>query len=121
MVVVENRKLEGVEVRVQLADLDSSCSGGLSEGAGSAGECSLIQHGLPPIVIGCITHACTQGSYTAPQHQNRLYISWRNGFWEGDWTIATVGFQWAMQSGYRFVVESMLESVLNNIYDRYIS
>ena len=63
--VVEKRNLEGVEVGVQLADLDSSCLGGLSEGEGSAVECSLTQHGLPPIVIGCITHACTQVSCTA--------------------------------------------------------
>ena len=46
---VEDRNLEGVEVGVQLADLDSSYSGGLSEGEGSAGECSLTQHGLPPL------------------------------------------------------------------------
>ncbi len=64
--VVENRNLEGAEVGVQLADLDSSCSGGRYEGQGSAGECFLTQHGLPPIVIGCITHACTQVSYTVP-------------------------------------------------------
>ena len=31
-----------------LADLDSSCLGGLSEGEGSAVECSLTEHGLPP-------------------------------------------------------------------------
>ena len=47
--VVENRNLEGVEDGVQLADLDSSCPGGRSEGEGSAGECSLTQHGLPPL------------------------------------------------------------------------
>ena len=57
--LVENSNLEGVEVGVQLEDLDSSCSGGHSEGEGSAGQGSLIQHGLPPIVIGCITHAGT--------------------------------------------------------------
>ncbi len=56
LVVVENRNLEGVEVGVQLEDLDSSCSGGHSEGEGSDGECSLTRHGLSPIVIGCITH-----------------------------------------------------------------
>ena len=48
LVVVENRNLEGVEVGVQLADLDSYCLEGHSEGEGSAGECSLTQHGLPP-------------------------------------------------------------------------
>ncbi len=47
--MVENWNLEGVEVGVQLADLDSSCSGGHSEGEGSAGEGSLIQHGLSPL------------------------------------------------------------------------
>ncbi len=79
MVVVENWNLEGVEVGVQLADLDSSCSGGPSEQEGSAGECSLTQHGLPPIVIGCIIYACKKVSCTVPQQWNRLYISWNNG------------------------------------------
>ena len=46
--MLENRNLEGVEVGVQLVDLDSSCSGGLFEGEGSAVECYLTQHGLPP-------------------------------------------------------------------------
>ena len=49
LVVVENRNLEGVEKGLQLADLDSSCLGSLSEGEGSAVECSLTQHGLPPL------------------------------------------------------------------------
>ncbi len=40
--VVENKNLEGVEAGMQLADLDSSCSGGHSEEAGSAGGCFLI-------------------------------------------------------------------------------
>ena len=66
-VAAENRNSEWVEVGLwQLADLDHSSLGGHSEGEGSAGECSLTQHGLPHIVIGCITHACTQVSYTAP-------------------------------------------------------
>ena len=45
--VVENRNLQGVEVGMQLADLDSSCLQGHSEVEGSVGEGSLIQHGLP--------------------------------------------------------------------------
>ncbi len=49
MVTIDDRNLEGVEVGVMLADLDSSCSGGLPEGEGSAVECSLTQHGLPPL------------------------------------------------------------------------
>ena len=56
---IDDKNLEQVEVGVMLADLDSSCSGGLSEGEGSAVECSLTQHGLPPLVIGCITHVAT--------------------------------------------------------------
>ncbi len=61
---IEDRNLEGVEVGVKLADLDSSFLGGLSEGEGSAVECSLTQHGLPPLVIGCITHVGTNCSNT---------------------------------------------------------
>ena len=34
MVAIDDRNLEGVEVGVTLADLDISCSGGLSEGEG---------------------------------------------------------------------------------------
>ena len=59
---VDDRNVEGMEVGVKLADLDSSCLGGLSEGEGSAVECSLTQHGLPPLVIGCITHVATNCS-----------------------------------------------------------
>ena len=40
------------EVGMQKEDLDTSCSGGRSEGKGSAGEYSLTKHRLPPIVIG---------------------------------------------------------------------
>ena len=58
--VVENSNLEGAEVGVQLAELDSSCLGSHSEGEGSAGECYLTQHGLPPLVVGWITHALVQ-------------------------------------------------------------
>ena len=47
MVTVDDRNVEGVEMGVTLTDLDSSCLGGLSEGEGSAVECSLTQHGLP--------------------------------------------------------------------------
>ena len=46
----------GWEVGVQKEDLDISCVGGHSEGKGFAGECSLIQHGLPPLELGGITH-----------------------------------------------------------------
>ena len=46
---IEDRNLEGVKVGVKLADLDSSCFGGLSEGEGSSVECYLTQHGLPPL------------------------------------------------------------------------
>ena len=60
MVAVDDRNVEGVEMWVALADLDSSCLGGLSEGEGSAVECSLTQHWLPPLVIGCITHVATK-------------------------------------------------------------
>ena len=59
MVAVDDRNVEGVEMGVMLADLDSSCLGSLSEGEGSAVECSLNQHGLPPLVIGCMTHVAT--------------------------------------------------------------
>ena len=45
---VEDRNLEEVEVGVKLANLYSSCLGGLSEREGSAVEYSLTQHGLPP-------------------------------------------------------------------------
>ncbi len=45
---IADRNVEGVEVGMTLADLDSSCLGGLSEGEGSAVECYLTQHGLPP-------------------------------------------------------------------------
>mgnify|MGYP006192954533 CR=1 FL=1 len=62
MVVVDDRNVERMEMGVTLADLDSSCLGGLSEGEGSAVECSLTQHGLPPLVIGCITHVSTNCS-----------------------------------------------------------
>ena len=54
---IEDRNLEGVEVGVWLPDLDSSCLQTHCEGERPAGECSLTQHGLPPIEIGCITHA----------------------------------------------------------------
>ncbi len=70
----------------------------------------------PPIVIGCIAHACTEVSYTASDRMSS--ISWYNGIWEGDWTIAAV---LAMDNDVdKFGVESMLESILNNIYDSYI-
>ena len=47
--VVDDGNLEEGEVGVQKEDLDSSCLGGHSDGEVSAGECSLIQHGLPPL------------------------------------------------------------------------
>ncbi len=47
--VIEDRNLEEVEVGEKLANLDGSCLCGLSEGEGSAVECSLTQHGLPPL------------------------------------------------------------------------
>ena len=56
LAVVENKNFEGVEVGVQLADLDSSCLGGRSQGGWSAEECSLIQHGFLTLVVGCPSH-----------------------------------------------------------------
>ncbi len=60
--VIEDRNFEGVEVGVKLADLDSTCLGGLSEGEGSAVECYLSQHGLSPLVLGCIMYKLKQCS-----------------------------------------------------------
>ncbi len=65
----------------QKEDLDISPPGGRSEREESAGECSLTQHELPLIVIGCITHACKQVSYTVSDRIGS--ISWHNGIWEG--------------------------------------
>ncbi len=94
-------------MEVQKEDLGSSCLVGRS-GEGSAGECSLTQHGLPPIVIGCITHACTKFSYSAPVTEQALYIMAYNGFWKGDTgqlLLWTFNGQCKVD---RFGVESML-------------
>ncbi len=64
---LDDTNLEELEVGVTLADLDSSCSGSLSEGEQSARECSLNQHGLPPLVIGCITHVATSNLKASSQ------------------------------------------------------
>ncbi len=70
----------------QKEDLDISPPGGRSEREESAGECSLTQHGLCPIVISCITDVGAYKLYsnevaTMRVTDNRLLHG--NPIWEG--------------------------------------
>ena len=68
-VEAENRDSEWVEVGLwQLADLVHSSLGGHSEGELHAGECCLIQHGLPSL--------CNLLHYSCHSMQHCHHVYW---------------------------------------------